>query len=46
MMATKAGLTLSHMAGIELQPLSSDHFALTDNTSVNYIAAFHKPAAL
>jgi len=42
-MASKAGLTLSHLAGIQLQPRLPGTFALTDDTSVNYIAAFHKP---
>uniref|UniRef100_A0A6S8HAY4 Ubiquinone biosynthesis O-methyltransferase, mitochondrial n=1 Tax=Dunaliella tertiolecta TaxID=3047 RepID=A0A6S8HAY4_DUNTE len=42
-MASEAGLTLSHMAGIQLQPRMPGSFALTDDTSVNYIAAFYKP---
>ena len=39
-----AGLTLAHMAGIQVRPRWPDFFALTEDTSVNYIAAFHKPA--
>lgn len=39
-MASNVGLTLAHMAGIQLRADGS--FALTSDPTVNYIAAFHK----
>ena len=43
LMASDAGLTLAHLAGIQLSPGAPGSFVLTDNTSVNYIAAFYRP---
>jgi len=39
--ARAAGLTLSAMAGIELNPFT-DHVALSGNVSVNYLAHFRR----
>ncbi len=43
LMASEAGLSLAHAAGMVFSP-STGRFDCSSDLSVNYIAAFHRPA--